>query len=203
VSEEDPGVAVDIAVESGLDAAVLSRLAMEAGLTLAGPPRIKGGKPALLEKLASYNYAAQFTPWLVLIDLDHDADCAPTARELWLPRPAPRMCFRIVVKEIEAWLMADRQGLAQFLGVAEPHIPRDPEQERDPKQKMLQLAAKSSRREIREALSPQSKLQRVGPGYNPRLSEFVEKHWNPRAAAEHSDSLRRCMARFEELGRRA
>jgi hypothetical protein len=31
----------------------------------------------LLERLGGYNNAARFSPWLVLVDLDRDADCPP------------------------------------------------------------------------------------------------------------------------------
>ena len=36
----------------------------------------KKGKDGLLRNLDGYNRAARFSPWVVLVDLDHDADCA-------------------------------------------------------------------------------------------------------------------------------
>ena len=37
----------------------------------------KSGKGALLERLLNYNQAARFAPWLVVVDLNRDAECAP------------------------------------------------------------------------------------------------------------------------------
>ena len=69
----------------------------------------KSGKPHLQKKIAGYNDAARYGPWFVLVDLDNDADCAPPLRDAWLP--APGLCFRIAVHEVEAWLMADPESL--------------------------------------------------------------------------------------------
>jgi len=57
----------------------------------------KNGKAHLRQRLNGYNQAAHFNPWLVLVDLDHEADCAPLFRAAWLPKPGPLMCFRVAV----------------------------------------------------------------------------------------------------------
>ena len=105
------------AVEGPTDEAVLRRVIEHHGATL-GTVYGKAGKSALLRQLRGYNQAAGMQPWIVLVDLDHDADCAPPARARWLPQPAPNMLFRIAVREVESWLLADREALASFLGVA-------------------------------------------------------------------------------------
>jgi hypothetical protein len=43
------------------------------------------------------------------VDLDSDTGCAPPLCEQWIPGPAPFLCFRVAVREVEAWLMADAE----------------------------------------------------------------------------------------------
>jgi hypothetical protein len=187
------------AVEGLVDQAVMRRLLGEVGAE-PGPVYGGNGKDHLLERLDGYNRAARFNPWLVLVDLDRDDDCPPPFRERWLPHPAPRMCFRVAVRAIEAWLLADRERCARFLGVTVSRIPLEPESERDPKRVMVDLARHSRRRDIREDLVPRPGSGRaVGPAYTSRLMEFVESDWRPEVAANCSDSLRRCRQRLVQL----
>lgn len=113
------------------------------------------------------------------------------------------MCFRVVVRTVEAWLLADRERIARFLRVSPARIPTDPESIADPKNKLVQVAACSRSRDIREDLVPRpgSKKQ-VGPAYTSRLIEFIldsESGWRPRVAPNSADSLRRTLACLERL----
>ena len=90
----------------------------------------KQGKPFLQQRIVGYNAAAQHAPWMVLVDLDNDHVCAPPLRACWLPRLAPRLCFRVAVHAVEAWLLADAERIATFLRVARGKVPTDPEIER-------------------------------------------------------------------------
>ena len=84
------------------------------------------------------------------------------------------MLFRVAVREIEAWLMADSEGLAQFLGVRRGRIHNDPESIADAKRTIVELGRLSRKREIREDLVPRPGSGRiVGPRYSSRLAEFV------------------------------
>ena len=195
-------VIISGAVEGLIDEAVLRRLIAWAGAT-PGPIHGKHGKSFLRKQLDAYNFAAESAPWSVLVDLDHDADCAPTFLKSWLPYPAPFMCFRIVVREIEAWLLADRERLAQYLNVRYSLIPRDPEAVADPKRALVEIARKSRRKEIREDMTPRPRSYRlVGPAYNGRMIQFVTDEdygWRPEVAAEYSESLMRCLRQLERL----
>lgn len=115
-------VIISSAVEGNLDEAVLRKLVEEEGATLR-PPYGKKGKQHLKQRLAGYNQSARRTPWVVLMDLNHDADCAPPLKTECLPAPARYMCFRIAVRAIEAWLLADSQSIARFLSVAVSYVP--------------------------------------------------------------------------------
>ena len=187
------------AVEGDLDAAVAHRLVQDAGASVA-VVHGRSGKNRLLQQLAGFNAAAAHNPWLVLIDLNSDHECAPPAIARWLPEPADLMCFRAAVREAEAWLLADRSAFARFLGVSAALLPHHPEAEPDPKGLVVQVARRSRSRIIREALVPSPGSRRaIGPGYTGRLIEFVQTPWLPTRAAERSDSLARCLSRVKAL----
>jgi hypothetical protein len=204
MTQDSPGVGglVYGAVEGQLDAAVLRRLVVHAGGETVAVYGSKG-KGYLAKKIGAYNNAARRTKWLVLVDLDRDCDCAPPFAQSLLPQPAAGMCLRVAVREVEAWLLADRSGLASFLEVDQALVPTDPEEEADPKRVVVRIAERSASRDIRRDMVPGSGSARSeGPAYVSRLSEFVAGRWKPERAAEHSDSLARCLKRLRELVRR-
>jgi hypothetical protein len=192
-------VIISAAVEGIVDDAVVRKLIAHAG----GEPGIvygKTGKHALQQKMNAYNYAARRVPWIVLVDLDRDDDCAPPLRDAWLAQPATYMCFRIAVREIESWLMADAQTLAPFLSVPRGRVPSRPETLENPKTGMVNLARRSRRRAIREDMVPRDGGgRRVGAAYSSRLIEYVETRWRPEVAAQHAESLRRTIACLRRL----
>jgi hypothetical protein len=192
----DPAVYLTGAVEGDVDEAVLVRIAQRLGLTV-GTVHGRQGKSHLLRALPGYNMAARFTPWVVVLDLDRDCDCAPPCRSRWLPAPSANMHFRIAVRSIESWLLADRERIAAFLGVQRAVIPADPDSLDDPKGTLVGLARRSRRHATRAEMVPtQGGGRRVGPLYSARLIEFAsdrEEGWRPEVASLVSDSLARCM----------
>ncbi|MFH1139995.1 MAG: hypothetical protein V1816_28270 [Pseudomonadota bacterium] len=155
----------------------------------------KNGKSFLRKQMRGYNNAARVAPWLVLVDLDQDADCVPPFLEEWVPDPSPFLCFRVVVREVEAWLMADTESLASFLSVPRGKIPSNPEQLPDPKTEMVNLARRSRKKAIREDMTPrQGSGRAVGPAYASRLIEYINTTWRPDKAMESAESLRRAVA---------
>ncbi len=64
----------------------------------------------------------------------------------------------------------------------------------NPKQTLINIARTSRNKSIRDAIVPrQESGATVGPLYVAQLTEFVEKHWRPDVAQEHSKSLRHCI----------
>jgi hypothetical protein len=195
-------VTITVAVEGVLDEAVVQILLKHLGARIG---RVYGrqGKPHLERSLGGYNEAARLGPWLVLLDLDSDADCAPILRAKLLATESPMMLLRIAVPEIESWLLADRERFARFTGVALSVVPRMPEAEANPKRSVVDLARRSRRRDIRADLVPRTGSGRSeGPGYTSRMIEFVldrENGWRPEVAEENADSLRRCVAALKRL----
>lgn len=192
-------VVISIVVEGDIDAAAARKLVLAVGAQ-PGPVYGREGKQALLRKLAGYNNAARHTPWLVLVDLDRDAECAPLIRPAWLWSPAPYLCFRIVVRAVEAWLMADAQTLAAYLGVAPNRVPPLPESLDSPKAELVNLARLSRKRSIhKDMVPPPGGGRSVGPAYPARLIEYIQDHWRPEEAARRSASLQRALACLRRL----
>lgn len=190
------------AVEGSSDAPVFRRIAAYAGAEV-HRLQVQGGKPNLRRALPGYNSAANWQPWLVLVDLDHEWKCAPELVIDWLPTPAPFMRFRVVVREVEAWLMADAERFSKFFSVRQALIPSTPEAIGDAKAKVVQLAAQSRRRDVRLDMVPRPGSGRVeGPAYASWLIEFAtheEFGWRPGVAAARAPSLAKCLARLSHL----
>ncbi len=190
---------ISTAVEGALDEAVAHKLITLVGGEV-GNVFGREGKPNLRQRIEGFNNAARHAPWLVLVDLDNDADCAPSLCDAWLPDPAPHLCFRIAVREVEAWLMADAESLARYLSVAPSRIPRTPDSIEHPKDEMVNLGRRSRRRDIREDMVPrEASGRRVGPAYASRLIEYVKDKWRSEVAARRSESLRRAILCLERL----
>lgn len=193
-------VPITAAVEGVVDEAVLTRIAHHLGLRV-GTVHGRQGKGDLLRALPGYNNAARFARWTVLIDLAKDCDCAPPCRERWLPTPSRQMVFRIAVRSIESWLLADRNRIAEFLGIRPSLVPSDPDRLEVPKGALVGLARRSRRDSVRTELVPREDSgRRIGTLYAARLIEFTEdvaNGWRPDVASRFSESLARCLRALE------
>lgn len=179
-----------------MDEAVVRALLAHAGRPV-GTIYVQGGKSRLLGKLAGFNAAAQFHPWLVVVDLDNDAACAPEFISMTLPDPSTHMTYRVAVRQAEAWLMADREGLARYLRVSQSLVPKNPEAETDPKQTMVNVARGSRDKRVRDDMVPTpGGGRKTGPNYAGRLIEFATQGWRPDVAALRAESLSSCMRRL-------
>jgi hypothetical protein len=115
----------------------------------------------------------------------------------------PNLMFRIAVREIESWLLANRFDFAQYLGVPVARLPERPELEQHRKEIVIGLARRSHKRLIRDDLLPApSGTSRIGPNYVGRLTEFAANMWDIDDAATRSNSLQRAiaaLARFQPV----
>lgn len=164
---------------------------------------ITDGKTAWDERLLRYNRAARHAPWLVLRDSDRDGgDCPVRLRQQLLPatEQSPMLCFRLTVRAMEAWLLADAEAFADHFAVPITRVPRDPEAEDRPKVSLVNACRSSRRRDIRAGVVPPRRSRHdVGPEYTSFISDFAEAVWRPDAAAERSPSLWRALAEVERL----
>lgn len=187
------------AVEGLVDETVLRRVVSLAG-GKADRVHIAGGKHRLDRQLHGYNNAAKLAPWCVLRDLNGDALCAAELRSRLLPMSSPLMHFRIAVRSVEAWMIADRERIASFLSIPQSVVPRSPEDLPDPKQALVDLATRSHKRVVRDGIVPTpSSGRRVGPDYTSLMIEYVESRWRPEVAARNSESLCRCVRSLRGL----
>lgn len=192
-------VVITAAVEGILDEAVIRSMIQHVG---AVPGRIHGkeGKNRIRARLSGYVAAARLAPWVVLVDLDDEHDCAPSLRSSWGPGRAPRLCFRVAVRMVEAWLLADRERVARFLRIPIQAVPPRPEDLPNPKETMLNLARRSRSRDVQQALLQTSAgCRKVGPEYVSYLGQFASGHWRPDVASARSPSLKRALACLERL----
>ena len=194
-------VFVSAAVEGPSDEAVLRRILGARGAEI-HRVQVQNGKPNLRRALPGYNEAAKRDPWLVLVDLDREFDCPPLLVEEWLPKPSPHMRFRVVVRQIESWLLAAAERFSEFFSVR-GLVPVDPDDLPDSKDALLDVIRRSHRKAIRDDMLPRAGSgRRVGAAYTSRLIEFASdsaRGWRPDAAAIHSPSLARCLQRLDEL----
>ena len=196
---------VSLAVEDILSEAVARRLVHNyvPGAEITNVIGLNGIDSVKLQ-MSKLNQIAQHRgPVLVLADLDRPLSCPVNlvremSRRLVV---SPKLLIRVVVLEIESWILADRVGIGRWLGVAENAVSRTPERLDDPKRSLVQLAHRSRNRRLREAIAPPHVLgtSRTGPGYNETVGAFVTEHWDPDAARSYAPSLNRAITRIAQL----
>ena len=185
---------------------ILSRLAIEKILNYTSRFEIKNaidakGSGNIRSRIKNYNRVAKSNPVMVLTDLDQEP-CPSELIQSWFKSTEkhPNFIFRIAVREIETWLMADSETFSDYTGIVRSKIILPVDTIPDPKMLLLNLITKSKKKEIREGLSPRSKsTARVGPLYNQILQEYIEKFWRVKKAAEYSKSLERAIRRLKEF----
>lgn len=197
-----PPVFISGATEGPTDELALRRIVAFRG-GLVHRVQAQGGKPALRRALPGYNSAARRDPWLVLVDLDQDFACPGALVADWLPAPSVKMRFRVVVRQVESWLLADAGHFAKWFGVRKGAIPEHPDELPDAKGTLLNLVGGSRKRDVRTDIVPRpGSGRRTGPAYSSRLMEFlgdVNRGWRPSEAARRSPSLASCLQRLDEL----
>jgi hypothetical protein len=191
-----------LATEDELSEAVAERLVAEANVELEVAVRMrKGGRDYLKGKFAELVNLANSIPVFLLTDLDR-LPCPSALIQIWLRTQLlpSKMLFRVAVREVEAWLMADHEGFANLTGVPVLRLPSFPESMPDPKNSLLNLVRRYGNREIKRSILPdRGSAASVGYGYNGILSSFARGGWDPDRASQRSPSLLRARQRLREL----
>lgn len=160
---------------------------------------IKGGKGKIKTKLAEYNRSAKKLSFCLVIDLD-DNECAPSLIDQWFKfAKNERLFFRVAVKEIEAWVLADYKNFSKFLNVSPDVIKKkipnlEADNILDPKETLLQITnakSKIARKENIVFVSEGKFYQ--GSAYNSEMSNFIHSFWNVKFAAQNSNSLQKAI----------
>lgn len=162
--------------------------------------RSVNGKGAIDRHIESYWEAAQYVPYVVFRDLDRDGGGCPVTLRAQLiegtPGESPDLLVRIVDQCIESWILADRQGVAEF-------CKRSPASVSPPgshhKAYLLRMIKDARLKKLRGAVEEKGRELDFGPRYNTCLQNLMTHHWSIERAAAESDSLRRALKRLTDL----
>lgn len=199
-------------VEDTPSAAVLRRLVEYRNQTAAhelhflpGFPQITRGNGNLKKKCPGLLAMAKSGATVVcLTDLD-SRPCPGALLTDWfnwsrnhssdLPK---NLIFRIAVREIESWIVADRDAWATFIGIPAANFTQRPDELPDPKQSLLRVLSAKGKKKLHVEMLPRGTAH-VGPRYNEVLCRFIESEWAPERASECSPSLKRAIQALESL----
>ena len=193
---------VDALVEGHLDAAVAARVLERAGCVLGTVYGIKG-IGYIRNKVQQFNEGLDETPLLTMVDfrdIKPVPKCPGQVVQIWVSGRKPNHLFRCVVREMEAWLIGDGEGLAKFLGVAQARFDLAPEKIRSPKTFLLDIISHSRRKSLaREMVRTSGNTLVEGPMYTAELTRFVHTEWNLVRAEANCPSLQSCVRRISEI----
>ncbi len=196
-------IPITLAVEDELSNVVARKVLTAVGRYSVVATYGRQGNTFLKKKLKAYNSAAAHGVWLVMTDLDQ-ALCPPSLIVEWFGKTKrdSNLLFAVVVREVEAWLLADREGFARFGGMRVASIPLKPEQIQNPKEELIRLMRLSRKRELREDIVPaEGTGRRQGFNYNGTLSLYVRDFWSLPIAQANSASLDRLVRMLREFRR--
>lgn len=185
-------------VEGEIDEAVALKIIPYTGHEV-GAGFGKKGWNYIRDKVGYFNISAVGTSYLALADfMDTGQVCPGAVIETCLPNRNHNMLLRIVVREIESWILGDRRNIANFLGVSDVRIPLNPETDTDPKRTLVNIARRSRIRSVRESVVPDvGSTAQVGKLYNSEIKRFVQDIWDPDIARGNCPSLNKCLLRME------
>lgn len=203
---------IHLAVEDALSEAVLRRLVSAANNSLVVgtvfpirrswiPNSGPSGFGYIRKNFPAFNAAAAVVPHVLLVDLDNNV-CAPSMVKTWAAGIAlnPDLLLRVAVREVESWIIGDREGLAEALHLGRHYFPEDPERIRDPKRYIVRHAIRSRLKEIRSDVAPAIDSNgQTGPYYTRFLSSFVRSWWDIDTASSRCSSLRRARMAISKL----
>ncbi len=196
-------IRICLATEDALSEAAAEKLLTTSGRPIEIERRLrKDGYGYLKTNLPKFNQvAANVMPVFLLTDLDK-ANCVVEFMQDWRNglELSERLLFRVAVREVEAWLMADRRAFADWLELSVDIIPIAPECLDDSKRELLNLVKRSKQHELREMILPNGKSRsKIGLGYNTELTRYVREYWNPLTAAASAPSLARAIKKIETV----
>ena len=163
--------------------------------------KVAGGNSQFWARVPARNASANAGLLVVaLADLEQEP-CAGVLFDQHLPDGrAPGFILRLAVRMLESWLLADTESMARFLGAPAGKLPKNPDSLEHPKKEIVTLARRHSSQSLRRDLVPEEGHSGiVGPGYRPRMEDFILKRWRPQTARKRSPSLHRALAALERL----
>ena len=162
--------------------------------------RSVNGKGVIDRDIKTYWEAARGHAYVVFRDLDRDGGGCPVTLRAELvehtPGESPDLLIRIVDQCIESWILADRQGIAEFCNRSIASVrPSDSRH----KEHLLRLFQKA---QFKDAVLREGGKLAFGPAYKGHLKNLMTHYWSIERAATESDSLRRALKRLTDLHNR-
>ncbi len=154
------------------------------------------------KNINKYNRLAKIHHIIIMLDLDLKPDEQNHIDGLIakISNKEDKLLFSVPVKEVESWLLADRQGISSFLNISIAKIDLSPENLLDPKEKIIHLSRTCKNRDAKAGIPPKSgAAAKVGIFYNSILRNYVEEFWSIDRAKENSPSLRKTIKMLEEI----
>lgn len=198
---------VYIAGEDEATKAVIIRLLRDYAPSLHVVGELPARGSQVKTKISNYNRLAGSIPVILLTDLDNEP-CGPISKNKLLGAivQEPKFVINIAVDEVEAWLMADRDGFARYFGIPINQMPISTIQKMSGCKPLpeISVSVKSSwlfthslmqnstnaEKKAQVAVSPTDKNSK-GKEYNTAVVPFIQNVWNPEVARAASDSLNR------------
>ncbi|MGN1215539.1 MAG: hypothetical protein ACI4TJ_04745, partial [Candidatus Cryptobacteroides sp.] len=167
------------------------------------------------KRIPNFNVLAHSFPVILLTDLDNEP-CAPIGKNNLLGSlvQEPEFVINIAIDEVEAWLMADKDGFARYFGIPIDKMPNSVMQKMTGFKELPEISVpvKSSwlfthdlmqystnvEKKAQVAVSPKDKNCK-GKEYNSAVVPFIQDVWNPEVARVASDSLNRMIGRLGKL----
>jgi len=188
-------------VEGWTDKVVLERILGDLGIPC-GRIQDYGGCSKLDAEISKFLQMTHTHAVCVLRDLD-DEECAPSLLRRFGVDRAPvstNLVFRVPVRQIEAWLLADSENFARHFKVPKSQMPLQPDDLLDAKEEVLRLVRRSNSLSVREGMLPrEGYATRTGPEYASQLNGFTKTVWNTNRARDISPSLDRSLRAFEDF----
>jgi hypothetical protein len=188
------------AVEGGTDVPVAEKLIAHVGRR---PRQVSasGGSGVIDAKLGRWAQPSNHAPMLILRDWDlSDGVLCPPAlidKIAGHARPA-NVAVRIAVRSMESWLMADTFAARRFFQTS--RLPQQPELLDRPKLALVDACRDSRLRRVRIGMVPRpGSGGAVGADFALLIGEYAREHWDPVRAQVNAPSLRRAIARMQEL----
>ena len=155
------------------------------------------GKGVIDRDIKKYWEAARVLPYVIFRDLDRDGGGCPVTLRAELVERTPGesldLLIRIVDQCIESWILADRQGIAEFCNRSAASVELPPSHH---KPYLLRLMKDAK---LKDAVEEKGRELDFGPAYAVHLQRLMTDHWSIERAATESDSLRRALGRLTEL----
>jgi len=182
-----------------VDKAVLERILNDLDISL-GRLKVYGGCHGLDAEIPKFLQMTRSHAVCILRDLDSEV-CAPSLlKRLGADKAADpsNLVFRVPVRQIEAWLLADAESFSRHFKISKAMIPACPDDLDDAKEGVLRLIRRSNSPTMKEAMLPREGYSnRTGPEYASALKDFVIKVWSPDRARARSPSLDRSLKAFQ------